>query len=107
MVIKSRNHDFFLEIHNKVRLGYYNLEIFFRILEHDACEKLAREIMEQLTSRDREERSSKIYDALSGKIRIRLKQYSTEVKQLNEKLNLGSIVSSLYPFNFKLKTTVN
>lgn len=58
--------------------------------------------MEQLTSRDREERSSKVYDALSGKIRIRLKQYSTEVKQLNEKLNLGSIVSSLYPFNFKL-----
>lgn len=71
-------------------------------MEHDACEKLAREIMEQLTSRDREERSSKIYDALSGKIRIRLKQYSTEVKQLNEKLNLASIVSTLYPF-FKFR----
>lgn len=70
----------------------------FRIVEHDACEKLAREIMEQLTNRDREERSSKEYDALSGKIRIRLKQYSTEVTQLNDKLNLASYISSLYPF---------
>lgn len=58
--------------------------------------------MEQLSLREREEKSSKTHDAISAKVRIRLKQYGTQVKQLNDKLSLASIISSLYPFHYEM-----
>lgn len=58
--------------------------------EHDACEKLYREIMEQITSRNREQKTSHEYARLSASIRLRLKQYNEEVRQLKEKLFIAS-----------------
>ncbi|XP_067004871.1 syntaxin-8 [Anabrus simplex] len=58
--------------------------------EHEACEKLYREIMEQLTIRSGEQKTSQSYSRLSAAIRIRMKQYSSEVLQLKEKLTLAS-----------------
>lgn len=58
--------------------------------EYNACEKLYREIMEQLTVRDGEPKVSQTYATLSVNIRIRLKQYSREVQQLKTKLEDAS-----------------
>jgi syntaxin 8 len=55
--------------------------------EHEACEKLYREIMEQLTLRSREQKTSQAYARISSTIRLRLKQYSSEVQQLKDKLS--------------------
>ncbi|KYN12760.1 Syntaxin-8 [Trachymyrmex cornetzi] len=56
------------------------------LTEYDACEKLFREIMEQLTMRDGEPKTSKIYASLSANIRLRMKQYTREVQQLKSKV---------------------
>ncbi|KAG7197016.1 hypothetical protein KM043_017551 [Ampulex compressa] len=56
------------------------------LIEYDACEKLFREIMEQLTARNAEARNSQAYANLSANVRIRLKQYSREVQQLRIKI---------------------
>ncbi|XP_048513979.1 syntaxin-8 isoform X3 [Athalia rosae] len=58
-----------------------------RLTEHESCEKLFREIMEQLTLRNRESKTSQNYASLSAHIRLRMKQYSGEVEQLKDKLN--------------------
>ncbi|XP_053982477.1 syntaxin-8 [Hylaeus anthracinus] len=55
--------------------------------EYDACEKLFREIMEQLTARNRHSKTSQAYASLSVNIRIRLKQYNREVQQLKSKVD--------------------
>lgn len=60
------------------------------ITEYHACEKLCREIMEQLTLRDGEPRTSQTYATLSANVRIRLKQYTREVQQLKNKLEEAS-----------------
>lgn len=70
---------------------------YFRILEYDACEMVAIEIMENLNARNSENPSSHEYNAISGKIRIRLKQFSSEVNELRKKLSLASVTSALYP----------
>ncbi|XP_048513978.1 syntaxin-8 isoform X1 [Athalia rosae] len=57
------------------------------LTEHESCEKLFREIMEQLTLRNRESKTSQNYASLSAHIRLRMKQYSGEVEQLKDKLN--------------------
>lgn len=69
-------------------------------MEHEACEKLFREIMEQLTARSREQKSSQGYDRLSATIRLRMKQYSSEVQELWNKLQTAasSSSSSMFPF---------
>ncbi|KAL0103342.1 hypothetical protein PUN28_017551 [Cardiocondyla obscurior] len=56
------------------------------LTEYDACEKLFREIMEQLTTRDGEPKMSKVYASLSANIRLRMKQYTQEVQQLKSKV---------------------
>ncbi|XP_014215143.1 probable syntaxin-8B isoform X2 [Copidosoma floridanum] len=55
--------------------------------EYDACEGLAREIMEQLTLRNQQPRTSQTYASISANVRIRLKQYSNQVKELMSKIN--------------------
>lgn len=57
------------------------------LTEYDACEKLFREIMEQLTLREGEPKASKIYASLSANIRLRMKQYTREVQQLKSKVD--------------------
>nr|CAD7261234.1 unnamed protein product [Timema shepardi] len=56
------------------------------LAEHDACEKLLREIKEQLTIRSKEQRTSQEYARVSSSIRLRMKQYDSEIQQLKEKL---------------------
>ncbi|KAL6448808.1 hypothetical protein ACFW04_000527 [Cataglyphis niger] len=56
------------------------------LTEYDACEKLFREIMEQLTLREGEPKASKVYASLSANIRLRMKQYTREVQQLKSKV---------------------
>ncbi|KAK7873825.1 hypothetical protein R5R35_005805 [Gryllus longicercus] len=63
--------------------------------EHDACERNYREIMELFTTRSRERRTSNEYARLSSKIRLRMKQYSSEVYQLKEKLSVSSSLGSI------------
>nr|CAD7602244.1 unnamed protein product [Timema genevievae] len=57
-----------------------------RLAEHDACEKLLREIKEQLTIRSKEHKTSQEYARVSSSIRLRMKQYESEIQQLKEKL---------------------
>jgi len=69
-----------------------------RLTEYDACEKLFREIMEQLTLREGEPRISKLYASLSANIRLRMKQYTREVQQLKSKVEEASKLRTMYPF---------
>jgi hypothetical protein len=70
-----------------------------RLTEHEACEKLFREIMEQLAVRSREQKTSQVYARLSSAIRLRMKQYSSEVQQLKDKLSEASASHSMYPYD--------
>ncbi|XP_030746533.1 syntaxin-8 [Sitophilus oryzae] len=65
------------------------------LLEHESCEKLQREIMEQLTERQQYPRNSDKYGQISATIRFRLKQFNSEVQQLKSKLDTS--VSSITP----------
>ncbi|XP_066600511.1 syntaxin-8 [Prorops nasuta] len=56
------------------------------LMEYDACERLFREIMELLTSRDKESKVTQVYANLSATIRLRMKQYSHEVQILRNKI---------------------
>jgi hypothetical protein len=76
------------------------------LTEHEACEKLFREIMEQLTLRSREQKTSQAYAHLSSAIRLRMKQYSSEVQQLKDKLSQASASHSMYPYKIK-KTSIS
>lgn len=69
-----------------------------RLTEYDACEKLFREIMEQLTLREGEPKASKIYASLSANVRLRMKQYTREVQQLKSKVEEAFKLRTMYPF---------
>lgn len=56
------------------------------LTEHELCEKLCREIVQQLTKRDTLPRNSDKFSAASASIRLKLKQFVQEVDQL--KFNL-------------------
>ncbi|KAI4467304.1 hypothetical protein MML48_2g00017585 [Holotrichia oblita] len=56
------------------------------LLEHESCEKLQRDIMEQLSQRQSTKLSDK-FASLSANIRVRLKQFYNEVTELKLKLN--------------------
>ncbi|KZC14839.1 PREDICTED: syntaxin-8 [Dufourea novaeangliae] len=60
------------------------------LVEYDNCEKLFREIMEQLTARNKHPKTSQAYASLSANIRICLKQYNREVQQLMNKVDEAS-----------------
>ncbi|PSN57700.1 hypothetical protein C0J52_00296 [Blattella germanica] len=77
-----------------VIVNFYHF-FLHRLTEHEACEKLFREIMEQLTVRSREQKTSQAYARLSSSIRLRMKQYSTEVQQLKDKLTQASSSRSI------------
>jgi len=65
------------------------------LLEHESCEKLHRDIMEQLSLRQREPRSTEKYAHVSATIRLRLKQYNNEVGQLKQKSDQAARVRSI------------
>lgn len=65
--------------------------------EHEACEKLHREIAAQLSERDSESPSSSAFGKLSASIRVRLRQLSVEVQQLRDKLAISSNDDSITP----------
>lgn len=52
----------------------------------DACERLSNEIQSQLVARNRLGQLSREYSSISGQVRVRLKQLSTELDQLTRKL---------------------
>ncbi|XP_063241756.1 syntaxin-8 [Bacillus rossius redtenbacheri] len=56
------------------------------LTEYDACEKLLREIKEKIAARNLQPKTSQEYGSLSSSIRMRMKQYEVEVKQLRNKL---------------------
>ncbi|XP_058835103.1 syntaxin-8 [Topomyia yanbarensis] len=62
----------------------------------DACERLSNEIQSQLVSRNRQNSLSREYSSISGQTRVRLKQFGSELEQLNKKLNYisGSLTSA-------------
>ncbi|KAI4487408.1 hypothetical protein M0804_005557 [Polistes exclamans] len=60
------------------------------LAEYEACEKLFRDIMEQLTARERESETSQAYASLSANIRLRMKQYNREIYQLKTKVEEAS-----------------
>ncbi|XP_043503836.1 syntaxin-8 [Polistes fuscatus] len=60
------------------------------LTEYEACEKLFRDIMEQLTARERESETSQAYASLSANIRLRMKQYNREIYQLKTKVEEAS-----------------
>ncbi|EFN84007.1 Syntaxin-8 [Harpegnathos saltator] len=57
------------------------------LTEYDACEKLFREIMEQLTMRDSEPKASKVYASLSANIRTfeEAERRTRQVEQLQSR----------------------
>ncbi|XP_055608175.1 syntaxin-8 [Uranotaenia lowii] len=62
----------------------------------DACERLSNEIQSQLVARNREAHLSREYSSISGQARVRLKQFSSELEQLNKKLSYisGSLTAA-------------
>lgn len=63
--------------------------------EYESCEKLHRQIMEQLSMRSKEAKSSDQYTRLSAGIRLRLKQFNNELDQLRVKLNQEAKVTAI------------
>ncbi len=57
-----------------------------RITEYEASERLSRDVQAQLVYRDSQAKLSAEYAKLSATIRIRLKQLSGELDQLDQKL---------------------
>lgn len=60
-----------------------------RITEYESCERLSGDIQSKLVLRNREPKLSTEYTRISNDIRLRLKQYSTEVRELNTKLGIA------------------
>ncbi|CAH0546913.1 unnamed protein product [Brassicogethes aeneus] len=65
------------------------------LLEYESCQRLQRDIMEQLTERQQYHRTSDKYNQISANIRLRLKQYNNEVGQLTQKLNVSARSDSI------------
>ncbi|XP_075224678.1 syntaxin 8 [Lycorma delicatula] len=59
------------------------------LVEYDSCEKLYRDIVEQLNARAAEHWTSDNYAKISASVRMHMKQYATEVQQLKNKLELS------------------
>ncbi|XP_072397038.1 syntaxin-8 [Diabrotica undecimpunctata] len=74
------------------------------LYEYECCEKLYRDIMEQLTQRQKHPRTSNKYSEVSAVVRLRLKQYNEEVSQLHQKLESKSGTGSITPAEFERRT---
>jgi hypothetical protein len=70
---------------------------FFRLIEHESCEKLYREIEGLLNVRELEHKSSEKYVLYSSQVRLRLKQFTDEVQQLSHKLRGLATSKAVYP----------
>ncbi|XP_034946735.1 syntaxin-8 [Chelonus insularis] len=57
------------------------------IAKHDACQKLFREIMEELTQRESKPKTSSAFASLSANIRLKLNQYSDQTLKLKRKVD--------------------
>ncbi|KXJ78640.1 syntaxin-8-like [Aedes albopictus] len=62
----------------------------------DACERLSNEIQSHLVARNRQGQLSPEYSSISGQVRVRLKQFGSELEQLNKKLRYisGALTSA-------------
>lgn len=58
--------------------------LFYRIPEYDACERLSRDIQSQIVLRNQQPRLSTEYSKISSGVRFNLKQFSTNLEQLNK-----------------------
>jgi hypothetical protein len=56
--------------------------------------------MELLTLRDQEPKTSQAFASLSANIRMRLKQYSSQVQELKFKVNEANRQHTMYPYKF-------
>ncbi|GLV33999.1 Syntaxin 8 [Carabus blaptoides fortunei] len=63
--------------------------------EYESCDKLHGQIMEQLSMRSKEAKSSDQYTRLSAGIRLRLKQFNNELDQLRVKLNQEAKITAI------------
>lgn len=61
------------------------------IVEYELCEKLHKDILDLLNKRSVELKSSESYARLSSSVRMRLKQYDSEVLQLGKKLRESTL----------------
>lgn len=55
----------------------------FRTTEFAACERLSRDIQSQIVTRNQQPRLSTEYSKISHTIRFKLKQFQTNLEQLN------------------------
>lgn len=76
---------------------------FFRLIEHESCEKLHREIEALLNVRELEHKSSEKYVLYSSQVRLRLKQFTDEVQQLSYRLRGLATSKTVYPFLLKYR----
>lgn len=69
--------------------------VHYRITEFEASERLSRDVQAQLVYRNSQAKLSPEYAKLSATIRIRLKQLSSELEQLDKKLEQGSVTGKM------------
>lgn len=70
-------------------------QLIRRITEYDACERLSRDIQSQIVLRNREPRLSTEYSKISSGIRFNLKQFLTNLEQLNSTIAQASFQGSM------------
>lgn len=63
------------------------IDYIYRISEFDASERLSQEIQSQIVLRNREKQLSQEYSKISSGIRFKLKQFQTNISQLNQSLS--------------------
>lgn len=68
----------------------------YRITEYEASERLSRDIQAQIVYRNSQAKLSAEYGKLSATIRIRLKQLTAELEQLDRKLEQNSVTGKMY-----------
>lgn len=81
-----------IHVHSTDKVIYL---ISFRITEYAACDRLCRDIQSQIVLRNREPRLSTEYSKISSGIRFNLKQFSTNLEQLNSSLTQSAQIGSM------------
>lgn len=66
-----------------------------RSTEYAACERLSREIQLQIVSRNQQPRLSNEYSKVSSTIRFSLKQFHTNLEQLNSTISQAARLGSM------------
>lgn len=67
----------------------------YRINEYEAAERLSRDVQAQIAYRNSQAKLSAEYAKLSATIRLRLKQLSGELEQLDQKLDQNSVTGRM------------